>query len=88
MKKMVFSIVFLIGMAFPFIFIKAKAKWLKWLPSMIFFICTLVIGVKILIFPAAEMAMLGETVYFMMLGTAALGSFISGVIIYFMKKNS
>ncbi|MEH7443882.1 hypothetical protein V7201_16335 [Bacillus sp. JJ1122] len=83
---MVFSIVFLIGMAFPFIFIKAKGKWLKWLPGMIFFIGTLGMGVKVLLYPAAEMAVLGEIIYFMMLGTAALGSFLSGVIIYFMNK--
>ncbi|MEH7885679.1 hypothetical protein V7654_15370 [Bacillus sp. JJ1609] len=75
-------------MAFPFIFIKAKAKWLKWLPGVIFFICTLGMGVKVLLFPAAEMAVLGEIIYTMLLGTATLGSFISGVIIYFMKKTS
>lgn len=85
---LVFSIVFLIGMALPFIFIKAKVKWLKWLPGMIFLICTLGMGVKVLLFPAAEMAVLGEIIYFMLLGTAALGSSISGVIIYFMKKKS
>jgi len=85
---MVFSIVFLIGMAIPFIFMKAKAKWLKWLPGIIFFICTLGMGVKVLIFPAPEMAVLGEIIYFMLLGTAALGSFISGVILYFKNKKS
>lgn len=88
MIKMVFSIVFLIGMAVPFLFIKAKAIWLKWLPGILFFFGTIGIGVKVLVFPAAEMAILGEIIYFMLLGTAALGSIFGGVIIYFIKKNS
>lgn len=83
---MVFSIVFLVGMALPFIFFKAKPNWLKWLPGVLFLVLALGIGLKILINPAAEMAVLGEIVYSMLLGTAAIGSFISGVIIMYIKK--
>jgi hypothetical protein len=86
MKKMLFSIVFLIGMAVPILFLKAQADWLKWLPAVIFLFFTLLIGGKILFFPAPEMAVLGEIIYFMLLGCAALGSFVSGVMIHFLKK--
>jgi cation transport ATPase len=83
---MVFSIVFLIGMALPFLFFKAKSNWLKWLPGILFLVCALGLGLKILINPAAEMAVLGEIVFSMLLGTGAIGSFISGVIITFIRK--
>lgn len=66
---MIFSIALLIGMAFAFILIKAKSSWPKWFPAAAFFIGTIIIGVKVLVFPAKEMAILGDIMYLMILGS-------------------
>jgi hypothetical protein len=83
---MYFLMVFILGLAITFISIKIKSKWAKWVPTIIFLIATLFIGVKALFFPAPEMAVLGEIVYFMILGTLTIASFIGGIIIHFWKR--
>lgn len=83
---MYFLIVFILGVIITFVSIKFKSKWAKWIPAIIFFIASLLIGFKILFFPAAEMAALGEIVYFMIFGTLTIAAGLGGTIIHFWKR--
>lgn len=83
---LLFILVFVIGMGFPFLLIKIKSKWARWVPTILFLIASIIIGGKAMFFPAPEMAFLGEVVYFMLFGTIALGAFIGGLIVRFFKK--
>lgn len=83
---MLFFIVFLLGLAVTFLFIKLKSKWAKWVPAIFFFIATILMGGKAWLFPAPEMAALGEIVYFMIFGCITIGALIGGVIIHFIKN--
>jgi hypothetical protein len=83
---MYFVVVLLIGLATTFLSIKLKISWAKWIPALIFLIATVFIGLKILFFPAPEMAILGEIIYFMIFGCLTLGAAIGGTTIYFLKK--
>jgi hypothetical protein len=80
--------IFLIGCAIPFLFIKIKSKKAIWIPTMVFIVATILMGIKPNIFPAAEMRDLGERVYFMMLGVATLGSVIGSLIAMIVKKST
>jgi hypothetical protein len=82
---MLFSILFLVGIVIPFLFLKSKTKCLKWIPAICSLIFTVLIGLKILFYPAPEMAVLGEIVYFMLLGSAFIGTLIGGMIIHYLK---
>lgn len=82
---MLFSILFLVGILIPFMFFKSKTKWLKWIPALCALIFTVLMGLKILFYPAPEMAVLGEIVYFMLLGSAFIGALIGGMIIHYLK---
>jgi hypothetical protein len=83
---MFFFLTFLFGVIAPFLFWKSRGIWIKWLPGIIFLSAALVLGLKILIKPAQEMALLGEIVYFMLFGLAAIGSFIGALILRIMQK--
>jgi hypothetical protein len=83
---MFFFIVFLLGLLCTLLFIKLKSKWAKWIPAIIFFLATLLIGGKAMFFPAPEMAVLGEIVYFMIFGSITIGAVIGGGIIHFWNK--
>jgi hypothetical protein len=84
---MYFISVFILGIIVTFISIKFKSKWAKWVPSYIFLMASLFMGMKILFFPAAEMAVLGEIVYFMIFGTLTIAAGLGGMIIHFWKRN-
>jgi energy-converting hydrogenase Eha subunit G len=43
-------------------------------------------GGKAMFFPAPEMAVLGEIVYFMIFGTITIGAVIGGGIVHFWNK--
>ncbi|MCL6573935.1 MAG: hypothetical protein K6T88_20010 [Bacillus sp. (in: Bacteria)] len=81
-----FIIVFLLGIVIPFLFIKAKSRSAKWIPTSIFLIGTIIMTVKAWIFPGTGMADLGDVVYGMILGLATIGTMIGAVIIKFWKK--
>lgn len=83
---MYFLFVFLISLIITFLFFKIKSKWAKWSPAIIFFFATLLMLIKIMYFPAAEMAILGEVVYAMIFATMTLGALISGGLIHFWKR--
>lgn len=83
---MIFIVCLLVGILFPFLFIKAKSSTKKWIPAMILFFMTIIMGVKAKFFPGAEMAVLGEIVYIMILGTATIGSTLGAIIIQIWKK--
>jgi hypothetical protein len=84
---MYFLLVFIVGIIITFISIKFKSKWAKWIPALIFLIASLLIGLKVLFFPAAEMAVLGEIVYFMIFGTLTIAAGLGATIIHFWKRN-
>jgi hypothetical protein len=77
---------FLIGLAVPFLFLKGKSKRIRWIPAILFFIGTLLMGVKAGFFPGAGMADLGERIYFMILGVTTIGSIIGGIIVGYLKN--
>jgi hypothetical protein len=83
---MYFVIVLLLGIATSVIFIKLRSRWARWIPAIIFLTATLFMGLKILFFPAAEMAILGEILYFMIFGALTLGAAIGGVILHFLRR--
>jgi hypothetical protein len=86
LKKMFFFIVFVLGLLSTLLFIKVKSKWAKWIPAFIFFVATILMGGKAKFFPAPEMAVLGEIVYFMIFGTITIGAVIGGGIVHFWNK--
>jgi hypothetical protein len=77
---------FLIGLGVPFLLIKVKSKRVIWFPAIIFFIGTILMGVKASFFPGLVMADLGERVYFMILGVTTIGSGFGGIIVGYIKK--
>lgn len=83
---MFFLVLALIGMIFPFLLIKINARWVIWSPAMIFLIAAITMAVKAALFPGEGMADLGERIYMMMFGAAAVGSIIGGVIVHFKKS--
>jgi hypothetical protein len=84
---MFFFIVFLLGLLSTLLFIKLKSNWSKWIPAIIFFLATVIMGGKAKFFPAPEMAVLGEIVYFMIFASITIGALIGGGIIHFWKKS-
>jgi hypothetical protein len=83
---MFFLVFFLIGMVVPVLLMKINSRWVKWIPFIIFFLAALIMLGKAEFFPGEGMADLGERIYFMSLGTAAIGSFLGGLIVFFIKK--
>lgn len=83
---MYFLFVFILGLFITLFFYKLKSQWAKWIPALIFFIATIFIGLKAMFFPAPEMAVLGEIVYFMIFGSITIGSAIGGLIVHFLKR--
>lgn len=83
---MFFFIVFLLGLLSTLLFIKFKSKWAKWIPAFIFFVATILMGGKAMFFPAPEMAVLGEIVYFMIFGSITIGAILGGAIIHYWNK--
>jgi hypothetical protein len=83
---MFFFIVFLLGLLSTLLFIKLKSKWAKWIPAFIFFVATILMGGKVMFFPAPEMAVLGEIVYLMIFGSITIGAVIGGGIVHFWNK--
>jgi hypothetical protein len=81
-----FFFVFLIGLSATLLLIKLKSKWAKWVPALIFLLATIFMGFKILLFPAPEMAVLGEIVYGMIFGALTIGATLGGIIVYFWEK--
>lgn len=78
--------VFLCGLLIPFLLVKFKTKWVKWIPAILFLVGAIIMGIKAWLFPGPDMAVLGEIMYFLILGAAALGSLIGGVIVGMLKK--
>jgi hypothetical protein len=78
-------IVFLIGLVIPFLFLKVKSKWVSWIPAIILFLAALVMYGKAEFFPGEGMAELGERLYFMIVGVAAIGSILGSVFIHFLR---
>jgi hypothetical protein len=83
---MFFIVLFLIGLVIPFLFIKVKSKWISWIPAIILFLAALVMYGKAEFFPGEGMAELGERIYFMIVGIAAIGSILGSVIIQFFRN--
>ncbi|WP_342430852.1 hypothetical protein [Neobacillus sp. FSL H8-0543] len=83
---MFFFWLFLIGMVIPFLLIKIKSGWAAWVPAIIFGSITIILAVVIKFIPAEGMMDLGQIIYFMMFGSATLGSLVGGVIVHFIKK--
>lgn len=83
---MFFFIVFLLGLLSTLLFIKLKSKWAKWIPAFIFFVATILMGGKAMFFPAPEMAVLGEIVYFMIFGSITIGAILGGGIVHYWNK--
>lgn len=81
-----FFILFFITLLLTLFFIKFNTRWAKWIPAIMSFLATIIMGLKILFFPAPEMAVLGEVVYAMIFATITLASTIGGVIIFFWKR--
>lgn len=76
----------LIGMVMPFLLMKINLTWVIWSPAIIFSIAAIIMAVKASVFPGEGMADLAETLYFLMFGTAAVGSIIGGVIVNLIIK--
>jgi hypothetical protein len=83
---MFFFVLFLIGMIIPFLFIKVKSRWGSWIPSIILLLAAILIYGKAEFFPSEGMAELGERLYFMIVGMAAIGSIVGSIINHFLKK--
>jgi len=83
---MFFFVLFLIGLAIPLLFIKVKSRWVSWIPSIILLLAAILLYGKAEFFPGEGMAELGERLYFMIVGMAAIGSIIGSVIIQFLKN--
>lgn len=76
----------LIGMVIPFLLMKIDSQWVILSPAIIFLLAAIILAVKASVFPGEGMADLVENLYFLMFGTAAVGSIIGGVIVQFLKK--
>jgi hypothetical protein len=76
----------LIGIVIPFLLMKINLTWVIWSPAIIFSIAAIIMAVKASVFPGEGMADLAESLYFMMFGTAAIGSIAGAVIVHFIKK--
>jgi hypothetical protein len=83
---MFFFVLFLIGMIIPFLFIKVKNRWGSWVPSIILLLAAILIYGKAEFFPGEGMAELGERLYFMIVGMAAIGSIVGSIIIHFLRN--
>lgn len=83
---MFFLFVFIIGLVIPFIFIKAKRSWVKWIPAISLFLAAILIYGKTEFFPGEGMADLGERISFMIVGISAIGSILGGIIVHFLKN--
>jgi hypothetical protein len=77
---------FLLGLVIPFIFIKTKSKRIIWIPAILFFLGTIIMGVKARFSPGEGMAELGEWVYFMMFAVTTIGSIIGALVVGLLKK--
>jgi hypothetical protein len=83
---MFFFVLFLIGLVIPLLFIKVKSRWGSWIPSIILLLAAILIYGKAVFFPGEGMAELGERLYFMIVGMAAIGSILGSVIIRFLRN--
>jgi hypothetical protein len=83
---MFFFALFLIGLVIPFLFIKVKSRCVSWIPSIILLLAAILIYGKAEFFPGEGMAELGERLYFMIVGMAAIGSIVGSVIIHFLRN--
>jgi hypothetical protein len=83
---MFFLILFLIGLLIPFLLIKMNPNWIVWVPATVLFLIAIVIYTKAEFFPADGMADLAERLYFMIFGVTAIGSFVGGMIVHFIKR--
>lgn len=78
---------FIVGSILPLIFVKAKNKFLKWIPAIILLIGSLLMIIKAYFFPEEGMAELGDMIVFMMLGSAAIGSLVGIIFVKLIKKD-
>jgi hypothetical protein len=76
-----FVLSFFIGLVIPFFLLKVKRKGAVWIPSLLLFICTVLMAIKAYVFPGAGMADLGEIVYMMILGISTGGSIIGALAV-------
>ncbi|RSD25483.1 hypothetical protein [Mesobacillus subterraneus] len=83
---MVFFLVFLIGLGLPLLFLKLKANLAKWWPSILLLLAALLLGLKIVFFPAQEMAVLGEIVTLLLIGCGLASSLTCAIILHYLKK--
>jgi hypothetical protein len=70
----------------PLLFIKVKSRWGSWIPSIILLLAAILFYGKAEFFPGEGMAELGERLYFMIVGMAAIGSILGSVIIHFLRN--
>jgi membrane protein YqaA with SNARE-associated domain len=73
-------------MVVSLLLMKINSRWVKWIPFMVFFLAALILLGKAEFFPGEGMADLGERIYFMALGTSAIGSIVGGLIVFLIKK--
>ena len=76
-----FVLSFFVGLVIPFFLLKVKRKGAVWIPSLLLFICTVLMAVKAYVFPGAGMADLGEVLYLMILGISTVGSIIGALVV-------
>jgi hypothetical protein len=74
-------------MVIPFLLIKRHASLVIWTPAIILFLAAICMAIKAVFFPGEGMSDLGERIYVMMFGTAAIGSVIGGWIVRKINKN-
>jgi hypothetical protein len=79
-----YGLFFVVGLGIPFLFLKKKRA--AWMPPFLFLIVAIYFGVKSYAFPGEGMADLGERVYMMLFGLAAIGSFLGAYIVTRTKK--
>ncbi|KAA0547023.1 hypothetical protein FZW96_13650 [Bacillus sp. BGMRC 2118] len=82
---MYFIFILLISLSLPLFFRKAKNTLIKWLPSLFCLFTTIVLAVKVYIFPSPEMAILADILYMMTAGLATLGAIVGAIIVQLTK---
>lgn len=83
---MIFFVLFLIGLVIPFLFIKVNTGWVVWVPFFVLFLAAILIYGKAEFFPGEGMADLAERLYLIIFGITAIGSFIGGIIVHYLRN--
>lgn len=77
---------FLIGFFRPFLFIKSVSKWRKWIPAIIFFIATILLGIVSLYFPGpGEFDDLIALLYAEAFGIGTIGAILGGLYVNYKR---